>query len=32
MEELRGSSETLEDAFVQAVGVERMTESLDWLS
>ena len=32
MEELRGSSETLEDAFVQALGVERMTESLDWLS
>jgi ABC-type multidrug transport system ATPase subunit len=32
MEELRGSSETLEDAFVQALGVERITESLDWLS
>jgi ABC-2 type transport system ATP-binding protein len=32
MEELRGSSETLEDAFVEALGVERMTESLDWLS
>jgi len=32
MAELRGSSETLEDAFVQAVGVERITESLDWLA
>jgi len=32
MEELRGASETLEDAFVEALGVERMTESLDWLS
>jgi ABC-2 type transport system ATP-binding protein len=32
MEELRGSSETLEDAFVQALGVERLTGSLDWLS
>jgi ABC-2 type transport system ATP-binding protein len=32
MEELRGSSETLEDAFVEALGVERITESLDWLS
>src|SRR3984893_11004153 len=29
MEELRGASETLEDAFVEALGVERMTESLD---
>jgi ABC-2 type transport system ATP-binding protein len=31
MEELRGSSDTLEDAFVRAVGVERTTETLDWL-
>jgi ABC-2 type transport system ATP-binding protein len=31
MEELRGSAETLEDAFVEALGVERATESLDWL-
>lgn len=32
MQELRGASETLEDAFVEALGVERLTESLDWLS
>src|SRR4029079_9260510 len=31
MEELRGSSETLEDAFVRAVGVVTMRETLDWL-
>jgi ABC-2 type transport system ATP-binding protein len=31
MEELRGSSDTLEDAFVRAVGVERTAETLDWL-
>ena len=31
MEELRGSSETLEDAFVRAVGVGTMRETLDWL-
>ncbi len=31
MDELRGSAETLEDAFVEALGVERATESLDWL-
>src|ERR1700731_2061118 len=31
MEELRGSSETLEDAFVRAVGVGNMRETLDWL-
>ena len=31
MADLRGSSETLEDAFVQAIGVERTTETLDWL-
>ena len=31
MDELRGSSETLEDAFVRAVGVDRTTETLDWL-
>jgi ABC-2 type transport system ATP-binding protein len=28
---LRGASETLEDAFVRAVGVERTIETLDWL-
>ena len=32
MEELRGAAETLEDAFVRAVGVERSHETLDWLS
>jgi ABC-2 type transport system ATP-binding protein len=31
MEELRGASETLEDAFVRAVGIERNAETLDWL-
>jgi ABC-2 type transport system ATP-binding protein len=31
MAELRGSSETLEDAFVRAVGVGTMRETLDWL-
>jgi ABC-2 type transport system ATP-binding protein len=31
MDELRGSSDTLEDAFVRAVGVERSAETLDWL-
>jgi ABC-2 type transport system ATP-binding protein len=31
MEEMRGASETLEDAFVRAVGVERTAETLDWL-
>jgi ABC-2 type transport system ATP-binding protein len=31
MEELRGSSKTLEDAFVRAVGVGTMRETLDWL-
>ena len=31
MAELRGASETLEDAFVRAVGVGRATETLDWL-
>lgn len=31
MAELRGASETLEDAFVQAIGVDRTTETLDWL-
>lgn len=31
MEELRGASETLEDAFVRAVGVDRTVETLDWL-
>ena len=28
---LRGASQTLEDAFVRAVGVARTTETLDWL-
>jgi ABC-2 type transport system ATP-binding protein len=31
MDELRGSSATLEDAFVQAVGINGMRETLDWL-
>lgn len=31
MAELRGEAETLEDAFVRAVGVERVVETLDWL-
>lgn len=31
MAELRGASDTLEDAFVRAVGVGRGTETLDWL-
>ena len=31
MAELRGTSDTLEDAFVRAVGVGRNTETLDWL-
>ncbi|MGD1091677.1 MAG: ABC transporter ATP-binding protein [Bryobacteraceae bacterium] len=31
MDELRGASETLEDAFVRAVHVERAAETLDWL-
>src|SRR6202163_4022479 len=31
MTDLRGSSETLEDAFVRAVGVGHMRETLDWL-
>ena len=31
MEKLRGSAETLEDAFVRAVGAERTLETLDWL-
>src|SRR5271165_2629039 len=31
MDELRGASETLEDAFVRAVGVDRQTETLDWM-
>jgi ABC-2 type transport system ATP-binding protein len=31
MAELRGASETLEDAFVRAVGVERTADTLDWL-
>ena len=31
MEELRGDAATLEDAFVRALGVERVVETLDWL-
>lgn len=31
MAELRGASETLEDAFVRVVGVERTSDTLDWL-
>jgi ABC-2 type transport system ATP-binding protein len=31
MAELRRASETLEDAFVRAVGVDRSVETLDWL-
>ena len=31
MAELRGDAETLEDAFVRAVGVDRTAETLDWL-
>jgi ABC-2 type transport system ATP-binding protein len=31
MQELRGSSQTLEDAFVRAVGVGALRETLDWL-
>ncbi len=31
MTQLRGASETLEEAFVRAVGVERTLETLDWL-
>lgn len=31
MAELRGSDDTLEDAFVRAVGVDRTTGTLEWL-
>jgi ABC-2 type transport system ATP-binding protein len=31
MDELRGSAETLEDAFVEALGLGRTIETLDWL-
>ncbi len=31
MAEMRGASETLEDAFVRAVGIDRTAETLDWL-
>jgi ABC-2 type transport system ATP-binding protein len=31
MAEMRGASETLEDAFVRAVGVGHRSETLDWL-
>ena len=32
MADLRGSSQSLEDAFVRVVGADRQTETLDWLS
>jgi ABC-2 type transport system ATP-binding protein len=31
MDDLRGTTETLEDAFVRAVGVDRSADTLDWL-
>jgi len=31
MQDMRGAAETLEDAFVRALGVERMAGTLDWL-
>src|SRR3954467_3546743 len=31
LSELRGTAETLEEAFVRTLGVERTVESLDWL-
>ena len=31
MEDMRGAAETLEDAFVRALGVDRVAETLDWL-
>ena len=31
MSEMRGAAETLEDAFVRALGMERAAETLDWL-
>ena len=31
IEDMRGAAETLEDAFVRALGVERMAGTLDWL-
>src|SRR5271170_4159013 len=31
MAEMRGASDTLEDAFVRAVGMDRTAETLDWL-
>jgi ABC-2 type transport system ATP-binding protein len=31
MDDMRGTAETLEDAFVRALGVERMAGTLDWL-
>jgi ABC-type multidrug transport system ATPase subunit len=31
MAEMHGASETLEDAFVRAVGVGRTADTLDWL-
>jgi len=31
MEDMRGTAETLEDAFVRALGVDRVAETLDWL-
>src|SRR5205814_1782716 len=31
MADMRGTADTLEDAFVRALGMERETETLDWL-
>jgi ABC-2 type transport system ATP-binding protein len=31
MDDMRGAAETLEDAFVRALGVDRMAGTLDWL-
>jgi ABC-2 type transport system ATP-binding protein len=31
MADMRGTAETLEDAFVKALGMESAAETLDWL-
>jgi len=31
MDDMRGTAETLEDAFVRALGVDLVAETLDWL-
>jgi len=31
MADMRGTAETLEDAFVKALGMENAAETLDWL-